>query len=411
MRIGLFEDKGYSNLQPLTYLHPTFDLRCGMFLLREKIEKRAGGKKVDYFVRTILKDFMAEKYPQKQINTFGEDDYLFLNGRGLFTETLLKQLLKIKESTLFMNGNLVVAAYILKEHLNQLIYREDGTIDFSPIAHKQEAAEGAKLLAYSWEFVHENPGEIKNDYAFATKGKKSPRKIRPGVFYKNPGKVWISKTAQVDPGVVIDASDGPVFIDDDARIFPQATIIGPAYIGKKSLIKIGAKLYEGVSIGEVCKVGGEVEESIIHSYSNKQHDGFLGHAYLGQWVNLGADTNNSDLKNNYGSVRVYINGEEVNTGMTFVGLTMGDHSKSGINTMFNTGTIAGIMCNVYGSDFLPKWIPSFSWGGSAGLVEFDIDKALAVARKVMGRRKVNLGAAEEKLIRFWFEQTRSQRQK
>jgi UDP-N-acetylglucosamine diphosphorylase/glucosamine-1-phosphate N-acetyltransferase len=319
--------------------------------------------------------------------------------------------MKSKDSTLFMHGNQVAAAFILKGHLAQLSYREDGTIDFSYIGNHQELKEGAKLLAYSWEFVHENPGEIKNDYAFATKGQKMPRKNRPGVFYQKQSQVWISKTAQVDPGVVIDASDGPVYIDDDARIFPQATIIGPAYIGKKSLIKIGAKLYEGVSIGEVCKVGGEVEESIIHSYSNKQHDGFLGHAYLGQWVNLGADTNNSDLKNNYGSVRVYINGEEVNTGMTFVGLTMGDHSKSGINTMFNTGTVAGIMCNVYGSDFLPKWIPSFSWGGSAGLVEFDIEKALAVARKVMGRRKVTLGAAEEKLIRFWFEQTRVQRQK
>jgi hypothetical protein len=135
----------------------------------------------------------------------------------------------------------------------------------------------------------------------------------------------------------------------------------------------------------------------------------LGHAYLGQWVNLGADTNNSDLKNNYGSVRVYVNGEEIDSGSTFVGLTMGDHSKSGINTMFNTGTVVGIMCNVYGSDFPPKWIPSYSWGGSDGFVEHQFDKAISLARKVMSRRKVELGAAEENLLRAVFEETKNQR--
>jgi len=156
-------------------------------------------------------------------------------------------------------------------------------------------------------------------------------------------------------------------------------------------------------------VGGELEETIVHSYSNKQHDGFLGHSYLGMWVNLGADTNNSDLKNNYGNVKVYVDGEMVDSGSMFVGLTMGDHSKSGINTMFNTGTVVGVSCNVYGGGFPPKFIPSFTWGGAEGLVEYRLDKALETARAVMNRRKIDLTAADEKLIRGIFEATAKER--
>jgi UDP-N-acetylglucosamine diphosphorylase/glucosamine-1-phosphate N-acetyltransferase len=213
----------------------------------------------------------------------------------------------------------------------------------------------------------------------------------------------------VKPGVVLDAEGGPIYIGKKAKVFPNAVIEGPAFIGDGSMIKIGAKIYENTSIGEVCKVGGEVEGSIIHSYSNKQHDGFLGHAYLGMWVNLGADTNNSDLKNNYGSVRVMINGEEVNSGSMFVGLTMGDHSKAGINTMFNTGTVVGVSSNVFGAGFPPKYIPSFAWGGAEGIETYDIARALEVAQRVMGRRKMQLSGAEEKVLREVFALTARER--
>jgi len=194
-------------------------------------------------------------------------------------------------------------------------------------------------------------------------------------------------------------------------VFPNATIEGPAFVGDDSRIKIGAKIYQGTTIGEVCKVGGEVEASIIHSHSNKQHDGFLGHSYLGQWVNLGADTNNSDLKNNYGTVKVYVEGEMVDTGSLFVGLMMGDHSKSGINTMFNTGTVVGVMCNVYGAGFPPKFIPSYTWGGAQELIEYELDKALDTARRVMARRDVQLTQAQEEMLRAVFELTRPLREK
>ena len=225
----------------------------------------------------------------------------------------------------------------------------------------------------------------------------------------NRDEIFVGQGAKVKPGAVLDAEGGPIIIEPGATIFPNATIEGPAFIGEKSLIKIGAKIYEGTSIGEVCKVGGEVEETIIHSYSNKQHDGFLGHSYLGMWVNLGADTNNSDLKNNYGNVKVYVDGGIVDSGSMFVGLTMGDHSKSGINTMFNTGTMVGVSCNVYGGGFPPKFIPSFTWGGAEGLLEYRLDKALETARAVMGRRKIELTASDEELMREIFRETAQER--
>jgi UDP-N-acetylglucosamine diphosphorylase/glucosamine-1-phosphate N-acetyltransferase len=208
---------------------------------------------------------------------------------------------------------------------------------------------------------------------------------------------------------VLDAEDGPIFIDEGATIMANASLQGPLFVGAKSTIKMGAKIYEGTSIGPVCKVGGEVEESIFHAYSNKQHEGFLGHAYLGEWVNLGADTNNSDLKNNYGTVRVHIDGKTIDSGLLFVGLFMGDHAKSGINTMFNTGTVVGVMSNVFGADYPDKLVPSFAWGGAASCETYACEKALQVARRVMARRNRELTKAQEAVLRQVFELTAHER--
>jgi UDP-N-acetylglucosamine diphosphorylase/glucosamine-1-phosphate N-acetyltransferase len=194
-------------------------------------------------------------------------------------------------------------------------------------------------------------------------------------------------------------------------VMPNAVITGPAFIGDYSIIKAGAKIYSGTSIGTRCKVGGEVEASIIQSYSNKQHDGYLGHSYIGSWVNIGADTNTSDLKNTYGNVNVYVNGESVNTGLQFVGLTMGDHAKTGINVMFDTGTVVGISSNVYGAALPPKFVPSFSWGEGRSLTVYELDKAVETARRMMMRRDVDISPAYERLMRKLFDVTREERRK
>ncbi len=187
--------------------------------------------------------------------------------------------------------------------------------------------------------------------------------------------------------------------------------MGPCSIGNGTIVKAGARIYEDTSVGEVCKVGGEVESSIIHSFSNKQHDGFLGHSYLGMWVNLGADTNNSDLKNNYGSVKVVINDEQIDSGSQFMGLTMGDHAKTAINTMFNTGTVVGVACNVFGGGFPPKYIPSFTWGGPEAITTYAMERSIEVAKRAMARRNVQLTDATERLLKKIFDLTRDERRK
>jgi UDP-N-acetylglucosamine diphosphorylase/glucosamine-1-phosphate N-acetyltransferase len=185
--------------------------------------------------------------------------------------------------------------------------------------------------------------------------------------------------------------------------------MGPVYIGNSTLIKSLSKIYENVSVGDVCKVGGEIEGSIIMSYTNKQHEGFLGHAYLGSWINIGADTNCSDLRNNYGLIKTRVNGQVINTKTQFLGLIMGDHSKTGINTMFNTATTVGFSCNIYGSGFPDKYIPSFSWGGTDDLQTYDVEKCLNTAKVVMSRRKIEFKKMDEDLFRKIFDLTKNER--
>jgi UDP-N-acetylglucosamine diphosphorylase/glucosamine-1-phosphate N-acetyltransferase len=265
------------------------------------------------------------------------------------------------------------------------------------------------FINYPWDLVHHNPEQIKQDFKFFNLGGQILGAVLPHATLIKEENIYIAHGAVIKPGAVLDAGDGPIFIDQDAVVMANACVQGPLFLGSRSAIKMGAKIYEGTSIGEVCKVGGEVEESIIHSHSNKQHEGFLGHSYLGQWVNIGADSNTSDLKNNYSTVRVHINGEMVDSGLMFVGLTMGDHSKCGINTMFNTGSVVGVMSNVFGSGYSDKYIPSFTWGGIESSEEYALEKALEVARRVMERRKIALTSDMRDMLRRVFEMTTSER--
>lgn len=234
-------------------------------------------------------------------------------------------------------------------------------------------------------------------------------KVYYGAYLLNQPNIFIGEGSAIKSGVVIDAEDGPVYIGKNVKIMPNSVIVGPCFIGDNSIIKIGAKIYQNTSIGDYCKAGGEIEGSIIHSYANKQHDGFLGHSYISPWCNLGADTNTSDLKNNYSNVKVNLNGNEIDTGLMFVGLIMGDHSKTSINTMLNSGTVCGVSSNIFGSGFPQKNIPSFAWGGSESLVEYNFEKAIEVAKAVTKRRNIEFTSADEKLLKHVFEITSTQR--
>ncbi len=407
----IFEDPHYERLLPLVYMRPVYDLRCGILTLREKLERSFPGVLTHLHVRGYLANFVREQYPRLPVNLINSASCLFINGRVLATPEFLAQVSLQGEDTVYIDGESVVAARVSGSRLDRLKTRMPDLFDerhFDGLTRKDVRV---TMIRFPWDLVGNNGAQIRADFAVLTAGmaERIAGTVYDGVHLLQRDAICIEAGAKVKPGVVLDAEEGPIFIARNARIFPNAVIEGPAFIGEGSLIKVGAKIYENTSIGPVCKVGGEVEASIIHSHSNKQHDGFLGHAYLGKWVNLGADTNNSDLKNNYGSVRVYINGKEVDSGSTFVGLTMGDHSKSAINTMFNTGTVVGVSSNVFGAGFPPKYIPSFAWGGAEQLTTYDQGKSLDVARRVMARRKVVMSAAEEQVFRHVFELTQEER--
>ncbi len=223
-----------------------------------------------------------------------------------------------------------------------------------------------------------------------------------------PDNVFIAPTATIAPMTVLDAKEGAIIIDDGATIMPMTSIIGPCYIGKNSIVRAGSTLYHDTVIGERCKVGGEIENAIMQGYANKQHYGFMGHSFLGEWVNLGAGTTTSDLKNNYGDIRIKFAGREVNSGRMFLGLLCGDHSKAAINTTFSTGTVVGISSNIFGFDYPERFVQSFSWGGHKDSTIFDITQAIAIAQRVMARRNKQLLPEEEALLRKEFASVISQ---
>jgi len=412
--ICLFEDSDYSNLLPLVYFRPAYDLRCGILTLREKVEFYLPNIPITLQCRNYLADLVKQKNPTLLVNDIKGSSCLFINGRVLMTTEVARELENNNSDTIYTKGNTVVAAKLSNANLDLIKSTLSNPLKFSDLFGCNIKELEVKIINFSWDLISKNGDEIKNDFKILTSNygtNKIIGKIYDGVHLLDKDNIFVDEGTTIKPGVVLDAESGPIYIGKNAKIFPNSVIEGPAFIGNKTSIKIGAKIYENTSIGDVCKVGGEVECCIIHSYSNKQHDGFLGHSYLGMWVNLGADTNNSDLKNNYGNVRVVVNGKQIDSGSMFVGLTIGDHSKSGINTMFNTGTVVGVSSNVYGAGFPKKYIPSFTWGGSDSMISYDLEKSIEVAKKVMARRNIQLTDVEEKVFREVYNLTSDERKK
>ncbi len=393
----LFEDEHYAQFYPLSLTRPVFDLRCGMTSLREKITRQFPGAQLFLVCREYLADYVRET--NYRVNQMPGELSWFVNGRFLFSAALPQNL---KEELLLKHNGRTVAAHLkpdrLAAHVQPLRLPEE-------IPGVAEHEVEGKWLNYPWDLVHANAHELVKDFVLANRGGQILGRIYPNVTLLQTQNIFIAQSAKLKPGAVLDAEDGPICLDEGATILPNACLQGPLYVGKNSTIKMGAKIYAGTSIGEVCKIGGEVEDSIIFGYSNKQHEGFLGHAYLGEWVNLGADTNNSDLKNNYSAVKVEIDGQMIDSGSLFVGLFMGDHAKSGINTMFNTGTVVGVMSNVFGAGYPNKCVPSFAWGGGETLEIYKLEHALETARRVMRRRQKELTPAQESVLRHVFELT------
>jgi UDP-N-acetylglucosamine diphosphorylase/glucosamine-1-phosphate N-acetyltransferase len=412
MHIGIFEDEQFLNFEPLIYSRPVFDLVCGMTTLKEKIIRSFPEEKITLKCRNYLESFVKAENLKCKVNQFDDDDYLFINGR-IIAPSNLKNILSTKsgKEKVFVSKGIVVAARISKKRIKDLSLDKVEVIDTELFKNLPSEEVEINCASYLWDLVYQNGKEIHNDFKFYTKGKSSAKKKYPGVNFVNKKNIFIGKDVEIKPGVVLDATTGPIFIEKNVTIFPNAVIQGPFYIGESSKIKSCATIYPNVSIGMVCKVGGEVEDTIIHPYTNKQHSGFLGHSYLGSWINLGADTNNSDLQNNYGTIKVQVNGRHIDSEKQFVGLMMGDHSKTAINTMFNTGTVVGFSSNVYGEGFPPKYIVSFGWGGSESMKEYKLVKAFETATAVFARREKTFSKEDESLFETIFNLTREDRSK
>ncbi|MCC6548910.1 MAG: GlmU family protein [Ignavibacteriaceae bacterium] len=418
MEICIFEDIYYDRLEPLIYSRPAYDLVCGMNMLREKIARAYPGVRVSLHTRPYLDAFLKNKYPDITVNTIHDDECLFVNGRMLAPENLAEIIpIDDKVDKLYISGDNIAAARVsgsklkeIKKSITDLLSRSN--FDSLPVEKVD-----IRFVDYCWDLISNNGAELLKDQMHIINKVRSEKKelirgeVHPGVHMIERDNIFIAEGARILPGVVLDATNGPIVIDHNAVIYSNAVIEGSVYVGEFSQVKSCSRIYESVSIGRVCKIGGELEHSIVHSLTNKQHAGFLGHAYLGSWVNIGADTNCSDLKNNYGSVKIYVNGEMVNSGQQFLGVIMGDHSKTSINTMINTGTVVGFSCNLFGSGFPPKYIPSFSWGGSESMTTYDLERSLETAKRVMLRRNKIMSEPEEKLIRKVFDLTQKERRK
>lgn len=406
MQVVLYEDGQHRSFGPLTCLRPVFALRCGALCLHEKLERRRRGWRVLLLPRPALAAVFSEQFPERGVSGLADEPTVLLSARAVPDEPLLKALEAASGETIFVASGVPVGARVERNVRDRVEARARAGGDVGALGLSATTDVPARVVSYPWDLVRLTADEITADAAVIGGMGEVRGSVHPGAHLVEPGRIAIGDGSTVAAGAVIDATAGPVLIGAGAVVMANAVVIGPAAIGDRSSVKAGARIYGGTSVGPACKVGGEVEGSVFQSHANKQHDGFLGHSYLGSWVNIGAATDNSDLKNNYGSVRVEIDGEVRDTGLAFVGATIGDHTKTAIGTKLNTGTVVGIFCSVLSTGFPPRHIPAFSWGGPGGFALHEIDRALDTARRVMARRGEKLTPAAEALIRGVYEEER-----
>ena len=388
MNIILFDDETRRTLLPLTQTRPIADIRIGILKIHEKWERSCLAKV----------SFLTEKYLQDLFPLSLTNDNYFINGSLLPSEELIAEIKALAIGDALVQENLIIAI-----HTGSLESVKD--ITSVETRNPKPVKTNFKRLVFAWDVFSLNEHSLKTDFELITKNRKS-QPISSTNRVLQPENIFLEEGAVVECAN-LNATGGYIYIGKDAEIMEGAMIRGPFSLGEYSTVKMGAKIYGATTVGPHCKVSGEISNSVIFGYSNKAHDGFLGNSVLGEWCNLGADTNNSNLKNNYSKVKVwsYEHQDYINTGLQFCGLIMGDHSKCSINTMFNTGTVVGVSANIFGNGFPPKFVPSFSWGGSEGFITFRLEDALEVATRVYERRHLEFGKKEQAVLRFLFDDT------
>ncbi|MEM6317185.1 MAG: putative sugar nucleotidyl transferase [Bacteroidota bacterium] len=389
--IILFDNENRAQLLPLTFTRPVGEIRIGILTVREKWEHYLKGA-----VSYLTQDYLAKKYP---INIKAEN--FVIDGSIVPTPQLAKLVGQLEINQALMDGDDFIAAKVTHGQIAHLINNE--AID---------ALEGVDIVGTpflkirnTWDIFRYNQTAIQLDFVELTKNRRSAP-IPDSNTVVNKHQIFLEEGASVNCSV-LNATNGPIYIGKNAEVMEGCLIRGGFSLGESATLKMGAKIYGPTTIGPYAKFGGEVKNSVIFGYSNKAHDGYLGNSVIGEWCNLGANTNNSNMKNNYSSVKVWNYELEAykNSGEQFCGLVMGDHTKCGINTMLNTGTVIGIFANIFGAGFPKKFIPSFSWGGVTESTTYQLEKALQVAEKVYARRNKPFDEIEQQVIRAIFEQT------
>ncbi len=384
--IILFDDDNWEGLLPLTFTKPICELRVGILTIREKWEKHLDAKS-----SFITQDFLSEKYPI-QI----EKDNIIINSTVLPTPKLLKLIKQLGSNEAILDGEELLAARLNNEQFDNLI-DDNGLTELEGIDVSNDVDVISRIIR-PYNLFTLNEIEIKRDFELLTARRKSEALSDTNTII-SPENVFVEEGASVECAI-LNASSGPIYIGRDAVIMEGSAIRGPFALCEGAVVKMGSKVYGATTIGPYSKVGGEINNSILIGYSSKGHDGYLGNSVLGEWCNLGADTNVSNLKNNYDEIKIwsYENQSFLKTGLQFCGLIMGDHSKSGINTMFNTGAVVGVNANIFGSGYPRNYIPSYAWGGAHGFKTYLLNKALETAEKVMARRNQSLTEADKKIL-------------
>lgn len=386
MNYILFDGPSRNNLLPFTFTRPVADIRVGILTIREKWEAHLG-----FTTTTVTEDYLSEKYPMVEM-----EQNIMINASYLPNFEIVELIKELSENQAIFKDEDVIAFYA-KDTQEEIDFEKYESIEFNEDIIKIEA---------TWDIFSKNGAALQDDFELLTKNRKS-QPIPTSNNIINSENIFIEEGAKLK-FVTLNASSGPIYIGKDTEIMEGSIIRGPFALCDNAVVKLGAKIYGPTTIGPFCKVGGEVNNSVLFGFSNKGHDGFLGNSVLGEWCNLGADTNNSNLKNNYAEVRLWDYTTEgfAKTGLQFCGLMMGDHSKCGINTMFNTGTVVGVSANIFGSGFPRNFIPSFSWGGNSGFTTYLTKKAFEVAKVVMARRNIEFTKQDQAVLEHVFEETK-----
>nr|WP_315167062.1 GlmU family protein [uncultured Flavobacterium sp.] len=389
MNYILFDGPSRNALLPFTFTRPVADILIGIMTIRQKWEMRLGST-----TTTLTEEYLSDKFPMVEL-----EQNVMINASFLPNDILVEMVSNLEPNQAIFKGDEVIAFYTNEE-------QEEVDFDTYEIL---EYDEDCITVKNTWDIFSKNDLAIREDFEFLTEGRKS-QPIPKSVNVIAPENIFIEEGAKLE-FVTLNGASGPIYIGKNTEIMEGSLIRGPFALCDNASVKMGAKIYGATTVGAHSRVGGEINNAVLFAYSNKGHDGFLGNSVLGEWCNIGADSNNSNLKNNYEEVRLWSYETEgfAKTGLQFCGLMMGDHSKCGINTMFNTGTVVGVSANIFGSGFPRNFVPSFSWGGASGFTTYMTKKAFETARLVMSRRGVEFDEKEAAILEHVFEETKKWR--